>query len=192
MGQEPSSQARQVYSSNTNSFSLQGVHVQQQLTSPLRITWKGQNVCVCVCVHSQTQKTKTMCGSTTYCDIKALCTPLCSTPKPCVSPSYLNLSFITGFTADRLDDCIFVGPNFIIIYLQASVVPAANVNVVVVVLPHLFEIHDFIPVDEGRTPDEHASDATLNATQEGHPRGGRTCPASLRSHQIKSPPLTRL
>ncbi len=40
VGQEPRTQARQVYSSNTNSFSLQGVQVQQQLTSPLRITWR--------------------------------------------------------------------------------------------------------------------------------------------------------
>lgn len=53
VGQEPSSQALQVYSSNTNSFSLQGVQVQQQLTSPLRITWKGQNaqcLCLVLCV----------------------------------------------------------------------------------------------------------------------------------------------
>lgn len=49
VGQEPSSQARQVYSSNTNSFSLQGVHVQQQLTSPLRITWKRRNT-LCLCI----------------------------------------------------------------------------------------------------------------------------------------------
>lgn len=40
VGQKPRTQARQVYSSNTNSFSLQGVQVQQQLTSPLRITWR--------------------------------------------------------------------------------------------------------------------------------------------------------
>jgi len=39
LGQEPSWQALHVYSSNTYSFSLQGVQVQQQLTSPLRITW---------------------------------------------------------------------------------------------------------------------------------------------------------
>lgn len=43
VGQAPSSHARQVYSSNTNSFSLHGVQVQQQLTSPLRITWGDQN-----------------------------------------------------------------------------------------------------------------------------------------------------
>lgn len=42
VGHDPSSHARQVYSSNTNSFSLQGVHVQQQLTSPFRITWGSQ------------------------------------------------------------------------------------------------------------------------------------------------------
>lgn len=40
VGQEPRRQALQVYSSNTNSLSLQGVQVQQQLTSPLRITWR--------------------------------------------------------------------------------------------------------------------------------------------------------
>lgn len=39
LGQEPSWQALHVYSSYTYSFSLQGVQVQQQLTSPLRITW---------------------------------------------------------------------------------------------------------------------------------------------------------
>lgn len=43
VGQEPRTQALHVYSSNTNSFSLQGVHVQQQLTSPLRITWNYTN-----------------------------------------------------------------------------------------------------------------------------------------------------
>lgn len=40
LGQEPSWQALHVYSSDTYSFSLQGVQVQQQLTSPLRITWE--------------------------------------------------------------------------------------------------------------------------------------------------------
>jgi hypothetical protein len=38
VGQDPSWQALQVYSSKTYSFSLQGVQVQQQLTSPFRIT----------------------------------------------------------------------------------------------------------------------------------------------------------
>lgn len=38
VGQDPSWHALQVYSSKTYSFSLQGVQVQQQLTSPFRIT----------------------------------------------------------------------------------------------------------------------------------------------------------
>lgn len=49
VGQYPSSHIRQVYSSNTNSFSLHGVQVQQQLTSPLRITWGDQNREVKLC-----------------------------------------------------------------------------------------------------------------------------------------------
>lgn len=64
--------------------------------------------------------------------------------------SCLDLSFSAGFAAHGLDNCIFIGPDFIVINLQARVVPAANVNVVVVVLAHLLEIHDFIPADGGR------------------------------------------
>lgn len=63
--------------------------------------------------------------------------------------SCLNLSLGAGLAAHRLDDCIFVGPDFIVVNLQASVVPAAHVNVVVIVLAHLLKIHDFIPADEG-------------------------------------------
>lgn len=77
----------------------------------------------------------------TYCNVAFYCYFM-------YQSSYLNLSFVAGFTADWLDNRIFGGPNFIIIYLQASVVPTANINVVVVVLSHLFEIHYFIPVDK--------------------------------------------
>lgn len=68
LGQEPSSQARQVYSSNTNSFSLQGVHVQQQLTSPLRITCKRSNKYFIwdLCFHSWTGMAK---RSTVFADM---------------------------------------------------------------------------------------------------------------------------
>lgn len=65
--------------------------------------------------------------------------------------TYLDLSFITRLTADGFDDCIFVGPDFIIINLQSAVVPTANNNVVIVVLPHFFEVHYLVPVDKRQT-----------------------------------------
>lgn len=64
--------------------------------------------------------------------------------------SCLDLSFSAGFAAHRIDKCVFVRPDFIVVNLQASVVPAAYVNVVVVVLAHLLKIHYFIPADEGQ------------------------------------------
>lgn len=147
VGQEPSSQARQVYSSNTNSFSLQGVHVQQQLTSPLRITWKRQKT-VCVSIYICVEAPSELVN---YLSVVITCTFLGNQTFYLHGSTYLDLSFITGFTADRFDDGIFVGPDFIIINLQSPVVPAANINVVIVVLPHFFEVHNFIPVDKRQT-----------------------------------------
>lgn len=60
--------------------------------------------------------------------------------------AYLNLPFITGFTADGFNDGVFAGPDFIIIYLQATIIPTTNVHIVKVVLPHLLKIHYFISV----------------------------------------------
>lgn len=58
--------------------------------------------------------------------------------------NYLYLSFFTGFTAHRSDDIIFLWPYFIIIHFQLTVVPAANIDIIKVVLPHFLKIHDFI------------------------------------------------
>lgn len=56
----------------------------------------------------------------------------------------LDLSFIAGLAADRLNDAVFVRPDFVIVYLQAAVVPAAHVSVVVIVFSHLLKVHDHI------------------------------------------------
>lgn len=56
----------------------------------------------------------------------------------------LDLTFITGFTAHRFDDVIFVGPDLVIIDLQTADVPAAHVRVVEVIFPHLLEVHDHV------------------------------------------------
>lgn len=54
----------------------------------------------------------------------------------------LDLTFIAGFTADRFDNVIFVGPDLVVIDLQTADVPAAHVRVVEVIFPHLLEVHD--------------------------------------------------
>lgn len=56
----------------------------------------------------------------------------------------LDLSFSAGLTANWLNDAVFIWPDFVIIYLQAAVVPAAHVSVVIVVFPHLFKVHDYV------------------------------------------------
>lgn len=58
--------------------------------------------------------------------------------------SDLDLSFIAGFTAHWLHDAFFIGPDFIVIYLQAADIPAPHIGVVVVIFPHLLKIHDHI------------------------------------------------
>lgn len=64
---------------------------------------------------------------------------------------YLDLALGAGLAAHRLDDVVSVGPDFVVVDFQAAVIPAAHVDVVIAVLPHLLEVHDFIPVNQRHT-----------------------------------------
>lgn len=61
---------------------------------------------------------------------------------------YLDLSFLARVAADRADDGVFLRPDLVVVHLQFPVVPAANVDVVEIILPHLLEIHDLVSVKQ--------------------------------------------
>lgn len=61
--------------------------------------------------------------------------------------AYLDLTFITRFTAHWFDHVIFVGPDLVIVDLQSADVPAPHVCVVEIIFPHLLKIHDDITVN---------------------------------------------
>lgn len=62
----------------------------------------------------------------------------------CPAP-YFDLSLLAGLGADRLDDVTVVTPDFLIVDPQATLIPAANVDVGESVFSDLLEVHDFIP-----------------------------------------------
>lgn len=58
--------------------------------------------------------------------------------------AYFDLSLLAGLGADRLDDVTVVTPDFLIVDSQATLIPAANVDVGKPVFPDLLEVHNFI------------------------------------------------
>lgn len=62
--------------------------------------------------------------------------------------AYFDLSLQAGLGADRLDDFAVVTPDFLIVDSQATLIPAANVDVCEPIFPNLLEVHDFIPGDQ--------------------------------------------
>lgn len=65
--------------------------------------------------------------------------------------AYFDLSLLAGLGADRLDDVTVVTPDFLVIYLQAALIPAAHMDVGKPIFPDLLEVHDFISGDKKNT-----------------------------------------
>lgn len=65
-------------------------------------------------------------------------------PVPWRPVAYFDLSLLAGLGADRLDDVTVVTPDFLIVDSQATLIPAANVDVGEPVFPDLLKVHDFI------------------------------------------------
>lgn len=59
--------------------------------------------------------------------------------------AYFDLRLLAGLGAHRLDDVTVVTPDFLIVHLQATLVPAPHVDVSILLLAYVFEVHDFIP-----------------------------------------------
>lgn len=59
--------------------------------------------------------------------------------------THLDLALVTGLAAHRFDDGAAVGPDLIIVDLQATVVPTTHIDVVVIILTHLLKVHDLVP-----------------------------------------------
>lgn len=62
-----------------------------------------------------------------------------------LSGAYFDLCFLAGLRADWLDDITVVTPDFLIIHLQATLIPASHMDVGVLIFTDVLEVHDFIP-----------------------------------------------
>lgn len=58
--------------------------------------------------------------------------------------AYFDLSLLAGLGADRLDDVTVVTPDLLIVDSQATLIPAADVDVGKPLFPDLLKVHDFI------------------------------------------------
>ena len=62
-----------------------------------------------------------------------------------MSCAYLDLGLLAGLRADRLDEVTVVTPDLRVVHLQASLIPASHVDVSILLLAYVLEVHDFIP-----------------------------------------------
>lgn len=108
--------------------------------------------------------------------------------------AYFDLSLLAGLGAHRLDDVTVVTPDFLIVDSQATLIPAANVDVGKAVFPDLLEVHDFIPWGRDRYfADDKCSSILIFFIYFFNSRLVRvtlTCPVSLRSGQSGWSPQT--